>query len=565
MKKKSTAQYIFLAALSLVVINYVISFFNFNIDLTKEKRFTLSQPTRQLLMSLEEPVEVTVLLKGEFPAGFKKLANSTTALLRDFKQHGRANFQFRFLSPAEDLNDSTRVAFIDSLAWLGLQPTNVKAQTKKGEGEENRLVFPGAVIRYKDRVIAVDLLEGQSSLEGVNALNNAEALLEFKFANAIQKIIREEVPAIAYAIGHGQSLDYNMKSLFDALKSDYYVDTVNIRTQPFIPQDFQAVLIIKPVEEFTESDKLKIDQYIMRGGKVMWMIDNLYAELDSLQRAQSDFVAFDRGLNLTDLLFKYGVRINPDLVQDLQSDQVPIVIGTMGGKAQIQPIPFPYFVQLNGAVDHPVSRNLDKILSYFPSSIDTVGAQGIKKTVILHTSVNARRLSTPAMVSLNSLKTEEDLNTFREQNIPVGVLLEGRFNSLFANRISRAAADSLSAMGLPFRSAADTPTAMVVIADGDIAQNQVSRNEGPLPMGMNPYTRYPFANKEFVMNTIEYLVGNTGILETRSKDYTLRLLNKKKIEEEKTGWQLLNILAPVLLITLAGGIFQFVRKQKYQH
>lgn len=546
-----------------VVLNYAVSYFRVRVDLTAENRYTLSRATSKMLMNLEEPVDITVFLKGEFPAGFKKLANSTNDLLRNFKEYGKSNFRYRFVNPVEDLDDSARLALIDTLSMFGFHPTNVKAQARRGEGEEQRLVYPGALIRYKDRIAVVDLLQGLSSIDGINALNSAEALLEYKFAGTIEKIARDQVPAIAYATGNGEPYDYSVDGIWKALGNDYFVDTLNIQELPWIPDDVAVLLIVKPTKAFTDDDKLKIDQFVMRGGRVMWFIDQLNAEYDSLSRSQADFIAFDRGLNLQDLLFRYGARINPDLVQDLQSDKIPLVVGSTGGKPQMQLIPFPYFVLLNGASNHATSRNLDKILSYFPSSVDTVAEAGIKKTVVLHTSVNARRLETPAMVSLNSVKNEEDLNTFNKSNIPVGVLLEGKFRSLYANRISKAMVDSLNRIKRPFMAEGEQESAMLLVADGDLVLNRVSRQEGPLPMGMNPFTQYPFANKEFFLNAIEYLTSTSGILETRSKDFVLRLLDAKKVEEEKGTWQFFTIVLPALLISLGILLYQWLRKRKY--
>lgn len=546
-----------------VVLNYAVSFFRLRVDLTAEKRYTLSRATTRLLMSLDEPVDITVFLKGEFPAGFKKLSNSTNDLLRSFKEYGKSNFRFRFVNPVEELEDSARLSLIDTLGYYGFHPTNVKAQAKRGEGEEQRLVYPGAIVRYKDRIAVVDLLQGLSSIDGINALNSAEALLEYKFAGTIEKIARDRVPAIAYATGNGEPLDYSIDGIWEALQTDYFIDTLNIQELPWIPDDVAVLLVVKPTKAFSDDDKLKIDQFVMRGGRVMWFIDQLNAEYDSLSRSQADFIAFDRGLNLQDMLFRYGARINPDLVQDLQSDKIPLVVGSTGGKPQMQLIPFPYFALLNGAANHPVSQNLDKILSFFPSSVDTVAEAGIQKTVILHTSVNARKLETPAIVSLNSVKTEEDLNTFNKSEIPVGVLLKGKFRSLYANRLSRAASDSLNSIKRPFLAEGDQEAAMVLVADGDLVLNRVSRQEGPLPMGMNPFTQYTFANKEFFLNSIEYLTSNSGILETRSKDFVLRLLDVKKVEEEKGIWQFFTIVLPAILISLAILLYQGLRKRKY--
>ncbi|HEY4150022.1 MAG TPA: gliding motility-associated ABC transporter substrate-binding protein GldG, partial [Chitinophagaceae bacterium] len=291
-------------------------------------------------------------------------------------------------------------------------------------------------------------------------------------------------------------------------------------------------------------------------------IDYLYAEMDSLQRSQNEFIAFDRGLNLDDLLFRYGVRINPDLVQDLNCDKYPSVIGMQGGKPQIQLLPFNYFPLLANYNNHPIAKNLDYVVSQFPQSIDTVGAPGIKKTILLASSEASRIISTPAKVSFTELATEANKDRYNQSNIPVAVLLEGTFHSLYNNRLGIGMRDRLNAINMPFT--AESPdNKMIVVADGDIALNAVTKNEGPLQMGMNPFTQYKYANSEFVMNCMEYLTDNSGILETRGKDLTLRLLDKKKSEDERSKWQIINIALPLALVLLFGLLYQFLRKRKY--
>jgi gliding-associated putative ABC transporter substrate-binding component GldG len=550
---------------ALIALNYLASIIHFRIDLTQEKRYTLSQPTKKLLQGLNDAVNITVFLKGDMPAGFKKLSNSTEELLQEFKELGKANIVYQFRKPGDGLDDTARTNFIIHLDSLGLSPTNVKIQAKAGEAQEERLVYPGALISYQGRETAIDLLKGQSAYGGSNSLNNAEALLEYKFANAIQKITTDTVPLIGYLIGNGQPLTYNVFDLIQhTLKPNYRFDFVSIDKENVIPLDFDALVIVKPTEKFSDQQKLKIDQYIMNAGKVIWMIDNLYAEMDSLRRKQSDFIAFDRGLNLDDLLFKYGVRINKDLVQDLQCDKIAQVIGDYGGQPQIELVSWPYFPLLNPYSDHPISKNLDNVLSIFPNSVDTIKTPDVSKTILLSTSENSRTLSTPAIVSFNSLKTEEDMKTFNRSKIPVAVLLEGKFRSLYANRISAAIADTLSKLyGQPFQ-AISPDNKMIVISDADLIANVVTPNEGPQSMGYNQFTQRTYANKDFFLNCLEYLVNPSGILETRSKDFALRLLDPRKVEEGRTKWQLLNIAIPIILIVLFGLIYQVLRRKKYQ-
>ncbi|HJU45788.1 MAG TPA: gliding motility-associated ABC transporter substrate-binding protein GldG, partial [Chitinophagaceae bacterium] len=359
--------------------------------------------------------------------------------------------------------------------------------------------------------------------------------------------------------GNDEPTDARTYDLVQSIQKDYNFFTFDLDHQSAIPGELNVLLLVKPATAFTEAEKLKIDQYIMHGGKVIWMIDRLYAEMDSLQRVQNEFIAFDRGLNLDDILFKYGVRINPDLVQSLNSDKFGMVVGNMGGKPQMDLLPWPYFPLLQNNSGHPIAKNLDYITTEFPNSVDTVQAEGIHKTILLTTAPESRILSTPAKVMLQSIKTEEDLRKFNQGNVPIAVLLEGKFSSPYTNRLSPAVKDSIGF--LPANTAGNK---MIVIADGDMALNTVSQNEGPLPMGMNMFTKYQYANKEFILNCLEYLTDNSGILEARSKDYTLRLLDKKKIAEEKIRWQIINILAPLLLVIVFGVCYQLIRKNRYR-
>lgn len=551
----------------IVSINFLASIIHYRFDLTQEKRYTLSAPVKKMLRGLNEPINIIVFLSGEMPAGFKKLANSTEELLQEFKEYGKEKLTYHFEKPGIGMNDKDKQAFLDSLHRMGLNPTNVKAQVKQGEGREERLLYPGALIQYKNRIIALDLLQGQSAVDGINSLNNAEALLEYKLANTIHKLTLDTVPMIGYLASNGEPLDYRAYSLIEnTLRPNYAFRILPIDSVPAIPSIFSAIMIVKPTMPFSDEQKLKIDQYIMHGGKVIWMIDHLYAEMDSLQRAQSEFIAFDRGLELDDILFKYGVRINLDLVQSLNCDKFGMVVGNMGGKPQMELLPWPYFPLLQNTSGHPIAKNLDYVTAQFPHSIDTVQAVGIRKTVLLCTSPESRILTTPAKVMLQSIQNEEDFKQFKQGNVPVAVLLEGKFSSLYNNRLAPATKDSLATvMQQPFAAANVEDNKMIVVADGDIALNAVTQSEGPLPLGMNMFTKYQYANKEFIMNCLEYLTDNSGILETRSKDYTLRLLDKTKVTEQKTRWQLVNILAPLLLVIIFGTSYQLIRKNRYSN
>jgi len=555
----------------LVLINWLASMYHTRIDLTDEKRFTLSNSTKTLLKKLDGEVDITVLLTGDIKSEFKKLSTSVNELLDNFKNYGGNHIQFKFELPGEGLNDSLKANVFDSLVQLGLRPTNQQVQAKEGEGKNQRQIFPGAVVKYNNKTIAVDFLQGQVQKNVFNSddildkqsINSAEALLEYKFASAIQKITEKEVPLVGYAYGNGEPV-YGMpfvEDVFSTMARDYVIDTVNIKTIPFIPKEFSTIVFVKPVAKFTSDDKFKIDQYIMNGGRVLWLIDALYAERDSLQNG--NLTAYSRDLDIGDLLFKYGVRINNDLLVDKHSDQIALEVGSIGGQTQKQLVNWPYSPLLQPASDNSIVKNMADVLGQFVNSIDTVEAENIRKTILLSSSANAYKEQTPAIIDLNSLATEASLAKFNQKNIPAAVLLEGRFHSAFANRATQAQLDTLRSYNETFLTDCINNNRMIVVSDADIVINNVSEAIGPLPMGVNKYTKIQYANREFLQNCLEYLANKNNILDSRAKDYTLRLLDLKRIEKERTTWQLINIAVPVLLVFLFAVIYQWWRKRKY--
>ena len=547
----------------LIAINLVASFIHQRFDLTEEKRYSLSKETKNLLLDLRQPVKIEVFLKGDYPAGFKKLANSVREFLQECKEYGKGNFQYEFTDPLKGLSDSSAQYLMDSINYYYEIPAfMLQAPSKVGDEQTQKMVIPGAIIHYADTTIGVNLLRGEKSFgtepEQLAALyNNVEASMEYKFASAIQKVTLKEKPKVGYALGNGEGWGYNVDDAIRTLFKNYRLDTVNLKTTPLIPQ-YDALVVLKPTIAFTDADKMKVDQYVMHGGKVFWMIDNMYAEFDSLYKSQG-FIAFDRALNLEDILFNYGVRINQSLLQDMQADQLPQVSNNGSGQSRL--VDWPFFPVLNGT-NHPISKNLDGVRSMFPTTIDTVEASGIKKTFLLQSSSNARVLDAPAKIDFQFLQIAPDVKQFQKKNVPVSVLLEGKFNSLYAGRISKTIKDSMAASGYSFlNNSGDNK--MILVADGDIAMNPYSSNTGPLPMGTNVFTHYTYANKEFFSNCLDYLVNPTDILKTRAKQFTLRLLDPKKTSEEKTQWQLVNIALPIILIIIFGIIYQQFRRYRF--
>lgn len=555
----------------MVALNVAGAIFHARIDLTNEKRFTLSTSTETILKNLDSTVDITVLLTGDIKSEFKKLSNSTKDLLDNFKEYGGNKIQFKFELPGEGLDDSAKNKLFTSLIDMGLRPTNQQVQVKEGEGKNQRQLFPGALLTYGGKTIAIDLLQGQvqkivfnsNDILDKQSLNSAEALLEYKFANAIQKLTQKEVPVVAYAYGNGEPA-YGflpVNDVFATLGKNFVVDTVNIKTQPFINSGYAAIVIVKPTEKFSDDDKFKMDQYVMNGGRLLFFMDILYAERDSIQNGE--LIAYSRDLNINDLLFKYGVRINTDLIADKHCDKIPVEVGALGGQSQQQLLPWPYAPLLQPGSENAIVKNEADVLGQFVNSIDTVEAAGITKTILLTSSANAYTLPTPARIQLNSLQTIEDVSRFNRKNIPVAVLLEGKFKSMFANRTSQAQLDTLKTYNQNYVSESSGSGKIIVVADADIVLNQVSESVGPLPMGMNKYTKIQYANKDFFLNCTEYLANKNNILDARAKDYTLRLLDVQKTEAQRSLWQLINLAVPILLVCLFGICYQWWRKRKY--
>lgn len=562
----------------LLVIIYLSAGIGFRADLTADKRYSLTPSTRQLLTQLDTAIEIRVFLTGDLPADYKKLAVATGELLDDFKSLSGNQVRVKFEKPGEDISDDTaRAILYDSLARLGVVfERNEITSTDKSTAQ---LIVPSALVVYGDRKpVAVDLRSSRKVFRQYNVMNDvepledkeatrnaAEALLEYKFANAIDKLTRKTIPTIAYLVGNGEPVDLKVNDLGESLRNDYRLAVFDLKQGYPDPSMIDAMIIVKPTQTFTEEDKLKLDQYIMNGGKLLWFVDKLHAELDSLMRSQAEYTAFDRGLDIDDLLFKYGVRINGDLLQDLNCSKIPIVVGrNPDGSPNMQRVPWPYYPFLSSHTNNPISKNIDRVLPIFPSSIDTVKAPGIQKTILLSSDTNSRKVSSPAMVSLNSVRNEEDLMSFNKSFVPVAVLLEGAFQSLFANRASAVLMDSVKRVtNRPFLAQAQKTGKQIVVSDADIVTNLISNTNGPLPMGELPFEGYRFANREFFLNCVDYLVSNNNLFESRNKTIVLRLLDKEKIATQKNTWQWINIVSPLLLLTVVGSIIQWRRKKKY--
>ncbi|WP_179091178.1 gliding motility-associated ABC transporter substrate-binding protein GldG [[Flexibacter] sp. ATCC 35208] len=563
--KKKYLQRAILVIAILIGVNILAMYVHTRWDLTAEKRFTLTPSTRQLLKGLDSTVTIEVFLKGDYPASFRQLAQSTQELLEEFREVGGNRVQFSFLNPGQGMNDSDRLAFQQSLAEQGIMPFNMQVQEDANQGYSEKLIFPGALVHYGSKTLGINLLKNQGGQDPMQTMNSSEALLEFQFANAIYQLKQNHLPLVGYMLGHNELLGAEVLDALTSMQSSYLLDTITLQYVSHIPQDFSAIVFAKPVDRFTDEDKLKIDQYVMNGGKVIWFVDELNVGMDSLQKHDT-YVAMDRELNLEDMLFRYGVRINQDLIQDLQCDRLPQVVGHVGDKPQFDLLPFPYFPLLSPTGAHPIVKNMDLVLSHFASSIDTVKGGDISKTVLLTSSGNSRTERAPVQLSWNDLRTKPNPRQFQQHNLPVAVLLEGQFTSLFRNRLSVDEQQLIQQVTrLPFKDHSDVINKMIVVSDGDLITNAISQKNGPMQMGVNLFDpSMVYANKEFLLNSLGYLTNNAGIMEARNKELTLRLLDAEKIKQNKSMWQAICVIIPVLLILLFRVIFQFIRQRKFE-
>lgn len=543
-------------------INILANVFYAHFDLTEEKRFTLTQPTRELLRGLKDQVYVQILLEGEFPAGFKRLQTATREMLDDFRsESGFVDYQFDdpALGSLEDVNARRK-----ALAEQGIAPVNLRV-ADQGETTQ-KLIYPVAIFRFGSRQVVVKLLENESgNLSPDEVINNSVSLLEYKFANAIKKILSPARPVILFTKGHGELDDLQLADFDQTLRAFYDTDRILLDSVVQIkPEDCALMVIAKPRSSFSEKDKFKIDQYIMQGGRILWLIDRMNADLDSM-RVTGRFVPIDYPLNIEDMLFKYGVRIQPDLILDLECTKIRLVVGQVGNSPQFDLFPWYFHLAVRPTGTHPVVKNLDRVDLRFCSSIDTIRTKTpVKKTPVLTSSQYSRLQFSPVDLNFEVLKYQPDPAKFNKGFQNVGVLLEGTFPSNFENRVSEEMMSGMKQLGMDFKPVS-VPTRMLVISDGDVAANFI-RNRAEkqwFPLGFNQNDNTTYANKDLLINAVEYLIDPDGVIEARSKEVKLRLLDNVRARDEKTLWQVLNIATPLLLLGLFAWIFNWRRKRRY--
>jgi ABC-2 type transport system permease protein len=555
-RRKKDLNSMILAIVGIILLNVLSSFFFSRIDFTAEKRYTLSDITKTILKGLDDDVQITVYLEGDFPAGFKRLRNSTEDILRDFKTYSNTNLKFDFVNPLSGEQKSQEEAY-QLLIEKGIEPTNLSVKTE--DGMSQKIIFPAALITYKGRQIPVKLLQSRAGASPEEVLNNSIQNLEYAFASAIKKISKSESGRIGFTEGHGELSDKQLSDAMKSLGDSYEVGRVDLNTIPFAGLDQLKVLIIaKPENPFTEAEKYKIDYFLMKGGSLIWSLDQVSADLDSL-RGATEQLTFAKKLNLDDMLFKYGVRLNYTLLADMNCAQIPINVGDVGGQSQLTLLPWLFYPVFIPVSTHPLVKNLDGIRSEFPGTIDLIKVKGLNSEVILSSSPFNRSLDVPLLLSLQMVEEEPDPKQFQSDSKPVGVLIEGVFPSNFKNRPIPSGISEPSA--IPQNA---SPAKMIVIADGDIFKNQINNTDGSsYPLGFDRFTREQYANKNFLLNAADYLYDDSGIITLRNKEIKLRLLDRAKIRQEKIFWQFLNIGLPLILLIVCGIFQHYYRISKY--
>jgi len=559
-KRRNISQLI-IAISTIIIVNYISEFAYWRFDLTSEKRYTLSDVSQSSLEELNDVVFFKIYLDGDMPIGFQRMQKALKETLNEFRVYGKENIQYEFINPSESTNPKERDAIFKDLFDKGLEPTNIQLRDKEG-GSSQKLIFPGAIITYKGKEIPVNFLHNNPGLTGDENINLSIQNFEFAFIDAILKLKTESLPKLAFILGHDELDQYETGDIDKKLSEYYETFRVEINGDIDALDPYNVVIIAGPQKQIPETDKIVIDQYIMNGGKVLWFVDPVKISIDSLSQGEST-LAFMNQTNLDDQLFRYGVRLNPALIQDLQCSFIPVNSSLPGQDAKFVPAPWVYYPLISSSGNTTITKNLNMVQSKFVSPIDTVGGNSsIKKTILLTTSPNSKILRVPLFVNLSEINKSPLQREYTSSNIPIAVLLEGSFESVFRNRpISKYNHEN------PFDFKESSPfTRMIVVSDAEIIKNDVRRRpDGAFisPLGYDRYTKQTFGNKDLVMNMVKYLDDDIGIMNLRTRDIKLRMLDKKKISESRLAWQLFNLILPSSLLIIGGLIWLYFRKKRF--
>jgi ABC-2 type transport system permease protein len=572
-KKKVKRQNILELVLLLAVVALVnlVGYYAYHrFDLTQEKRYKISEGTKTYLKELQDIVYIKVYLGDDnLPAGFRRLQKATRELLDEFKVYGKKNIEFEFVNPSESPDQKTRREVYDALAMDGVQYFNVQSQKSDGS-KTQQVVFPGAIMTYlqhgQEYERVVNFFQGSVTNSFNDAsINRSIETLEYEFITGIRTVSRENTPTVGFIEGHGELDQYQVARFARAISDFYLVRRIEIAGQIGALDGCQAIVIADPVQKYSEKDKFIIDQFVMRGGKVLWLVDAVKVDMSPLASERETMGEINSEVNLGDIIYSYGARINSSLVQDFQCALMPVNVAPEGSEQpRFELAPFPFFPLIMGRDDNPVTKNINPVKFDFISPIDTVGEDpAVRKTVLLTTSNQSRIVRSPIRVSLDIFAEKPDPSKFSLQQLPVAVMMEGKFTSHYRNRLMN---EFINNNVFKVYDESEVPTRMIVVADGDCARNYVSVQEGKYltqPLGYDQYTKTTFGNREFLLNCVNYLLDDSGVMELRNREVKVRLLDGKKITEQRGFWSLFNVGLPVLLVVLSGLVYMFLRKRKY--
>ena len=544
--------------LFVVVLNVAGHFAFKRFDLTADKRYTLSKTSLNIVGEVKEPLYIDVFLEGDFPGEFKKLQTETQQLLEEFKAQN-SNVIFQFVNPLED--EEERDKTMQSFLERGMLPVNVTVNDKGQQTQE--VVFPWAVATYGDRSVKIPLLKNMMGASTAEKVVSSVQHLEYAFANAINTVSKEKQKKVIILNGNGELPDRYIANFITSVRENYFIAPFTLDSVPSNPtgtlkhiKKYDLAIIAKPTEAFSDAEKQVLDQFIINGGKTLWLVDQVQMDMDSLYNETGSNLAFPRDLGLNEMFFKYGIRIRPDLIFDLQNTPIALATGEQGSATQYTQYPWFYAPMVYPTSNHPIVSNLDGIKFDFASPIELLG-NNIRKTVLLHSSTSASRLvGTPTEISLNMVTLRPEQKEFvGKGNYPVAVLLEGQFHSMYENRV------------LPFQDTtfknSGKANKMIVVSDGDLIKNQLDKNGQPLELGYDKWTNNVYANKEFMMNCVNYLLDDNGLINIRSKEVDLPILDKQKVYDNYTYSQVITVAVPLVILALFGVVFTVLRKRKY--
>lgn len=549
-----------LIIVSIIALIVISSFFYFRIDLTSDRRHSISRQTKALMKSIDEPIDAIIYLTSDLNSGFFRLKNSTSEMLAELNAFSKSKVNIQFQNPSEAESASVREQKYLDLEKRGMTGTTVYDKDKEGKSIQ-KIIFPWVELAYNGKTIPVNLLKNDRNLSGEENLNNSIENLEFELTDAIRRLTKKEVEKIAFLEGHGELNELETYEASKNLNRYFQIDRGVIGADATVLDGYKAVIIAKPTEKFSEKDKFILDQYVMRGGSLLWLVDGVQVSEESLGTSGiSPVIPLD--LNLSDLLFRYGIRINPVLVEDVQSTLMPVNVAPKGSYPQFQPMPWVYSPLLLTSSEHTVTKNIPPVKARFASMVEAVGKDDIfSQNVLLATSSNTHITQTPVNISLAFMPDLKDKNYFHLAHIPVGVVMEGSFPSAFANRIAPPEIQHVSPIIKTSK-----PTRQIVIANGDIIRNEIVQQGDSiqtLPLGFDRYMNQQFGNNDLITNAVLYLTDKDGWMELRSRSIPLRLLNKNRATEQRTFWQITNVVVPLFLLLIAGILYQWRRKRIY--